>query len=77
MTYSYDRRASESESAQLAKEINQIMAQIESLRVQAAKAEAAGQLKRADGLRSKVRDLKGKLELAQHDYASAIFRETP
>lgn len=65
-----------SESAQIAAQITDIMAEIEKLRKQAAKAEATGQLDRADNLRSKTRDLKHKLELTQSDYASALHRET-
>lgn len=76
--YDYDRRITlASESSQIAKEINELLSDIEKLRQQASKAENNGQLGRADGLRSKIRTLSQKLDLAHSDYAAALHREEP
>ena len=65
------------ESAALAQQINATMTAIVKLQVQAHAADKAGQTGRADGLRSKARDLTQKLDLMYSDYATALHQELP
>ncbi len=71
------KQAVDLESERLAKEMARIEKEIEKLRAQATKAEEAGQLGRADGLRSKMRDLRQKLDRAEEDRSSALWKEEP
>jgi hypothetical protein len=70
----YQEKAA-SESADLAQQIKDLLSAIEKAQRQASKAEASGQLGRADGLRSKIRDYRQKLERAEH--VMALDREAP
>lgn len=78
MGYDYERRVVHAnDSAQISHKITQVMGEIEKLRGQAAKAESAGQLGRADGLRSKARNLTQSLDQLEVEYATALHREMP
>lgn len=70
-------KTAELESDRLAKLMGTLFDTISKLNTQATQAEDQGHLGRADGLRSKARSLKSKLDLAQHDYSEALYREEP
>lgn len=69
------KQTATAESTRIASKVADIKANIAKLVAQAQRAESAGRLGRADGIRSKIRDLRSKLDLAEYDYADALHRE--